>query len=265
MATNIVYDPATHMELILTDPASPISGDACRFGAVTGLALIDEKTDGKTTVHIGTFVADLSVKAINDSGNSAVALGDHLFYVDADTPKISKKSSGYFYGFALETINAGSTDTIRVLHVPSPGSGALAAGSVGAAQLADNFLVGTQAGNVANANVIGGLPVVHRIDIADAASGDVDVVLTHKTRVIDVCVVKTGANGGAANTIQVKNGANAITDAISININDTLIARAASIDDAQHEIAAAGTLRVTRTKAGGNAACIVYVWGIRVA
>lgn len=129
----------------------------------------------------------------------------------------------------------------------------------------DASLAGTKVATVADANVIGGIPVIHRIDIPDAATGDVDVVLTHKTRVINAWAVKTGANGGAANTVQVKNGSNAITDAMSININDTLIVRAASIDDAQHEIAAAGTLKVTRTKAGGNAACIVYVQGLRVA
>lgn len=126
-------------------------------------------------------------------------------------------------------------------------------------------LTGTQVATVADANVIGGVPVLHRIDIPDAATGDVDVVLTHKTRVVEAWAVKTGGAGGAANTVQVKNGATAITDAMSINIADTLIVRAASIDDAQHEIAAAGTLRVTRTKAGGNAACIVYVLGLRVA
>jgi hypothetical protein len=106
---------------------------------------------------------------------------------------------------------------------------------------------------------------VFRIDIADAATGDVDVTVTNKIRVIDVHVVKTTGAGGAANTIQVKNGASAITDAISINISDNVVARAGSIDDAQHEIAAAGTLRVTRTKAGGNAACTVYVLALRVA
>lgn len=130
---------------------------------------------------------------------------------------------------------------------------------------ASSAISGNNVGNVANANVVGGIPVIFRIDIADAATGDVDVVSTHKVRVIDAWAVKTANAGGAANTIQVKNGANAITDAMSININDQAIVRAASIDDAQHEIAAGGTLKVTRTKAGGNAACIVYVSALRVA
>lgn len=131
--------------------------------------------------------------------------------------------------------------------------------------LADAALTGTKVATVADANVVGGVPVLHRIDIADAATGDVDVVLTHKTRVVEVWAVKTAAAGAAANTVQVKSTAAVITDAMSINIADTLIVRAASIDDANHEIAAAGILRVSRVKAGGNAACIVYVLGIRVA
>lgn len=126
-------------------------------------------------------------------------------------------------------------------------------------------LDGADVRDVADANVIGGVPVVHRIAVADAATGDVDTVLTHKTRIIDAWAVKTGGAGGAANTIQLKSGSNAITNAISINIADQAVARAGTIDDAYHEIAAAGTLRITRTKAGGNVACTVYVLGLRVA
>lgn len=120
-----------------------------------------------------------------------------------------------------------------------------------------------EAPEVADKNTQGGIPVVHRIDIADGA-GDTDVVLDHKTRVIDVTVVKTAANGGSGDTITVKNGANAITDAIDIGINDTLVARAGQIDDAQHEIAAGGTLKITAANNTDNA-CIVYVFGLRVA
>jgi hypothetical protein len=117
-------------------------------------------------------------------------------------------------------------------------------------------------GEVADKNTQGGIPVVHRIDITDGA-GDTDVVLDHKTRVIDVTVVKTSANGGSGDTVTIKNGSNAITDAIDIGINDTLVARAGQIDDAQHEIAAGGTLKVTAANNTNNA-CIVYVFGLRV-
>lgn len=119
--------------------------------------------------------------------------------------------------------------------------------------------------NVASAQVTPGTPVVYRIDVADAVTGDVDVVLTYRTRVLDVLVIKTGTDGASGNLITVKNGANAITDAIDMDVTDKAVKRSATIDDAYHEIAAAGTLRVTRTKAGGNAACEVYVHGVMVA
>lgn len=114
-----------------------------------------------------------------------------------------------------------------------------------------------------NKNTQGVMPVVHRIDIADA-TGNTDVTLDHKTRVIDVTVVKTAGNGGAGDTVTVQNAGNAISDAISLNINDKAIARAGSIDDAQHEIAAGGTLRIAANKST-NVACTVYVFGLRIA
>jgi hypothetical protein len=87
------------------------------------------------------------------------------------------------------------------------------------------------------------------------------VTLTHKTRVIDVWCVQTAA-GGAGDTIIVKSGANAITDTMDCNKADNIITRAASLDDANWEIAAAGTLRITGASA---VTCEVFVRGIRVA
>lgn len=124
-------------------------------------------------------------------------------------------------------------------------------------------VAGADVAVVADANTQGGIPVLHRIAIADG-SGDTDVVLAEKTRVIDAWAVKTAANGGAGDTVQVKNGANAITDALDLNVSDGVVVRAGSIDDAQHEIAATGTLKVTAANATDNT-CIVYVLGVKVA
>lgn len=136
MATNIVLDPGLQQSLVVTNPTTPATGDPVRCGNMTGLALTAEDANGYTTVKLGFFVANLSVKGVDGSGNSAVALFDALWYVDADTPKLSKKATGYFYGFALQTVGSGSTATIKVMHIPSPGTGNLAAGSIGATQLA---------------------------------------------------------------------------------------------------------------------------------
>ena len=121
---------------------------------------------------------------------------------------------------------------------------------------------------VADANVIGGIPVVHRIAIANGSTADTDVTLTYKTRVTDVVVIKTGGAGGASDTITVKNGTTAITNALDINVADKVVVRAGTIDDASFEIAAAGTLRVSMVNGasgGNNTACEVIVSGFRVA
>lgn len=140
MSTNIVKQPGWTLSVICDSPATPASGDPVRFGAFTGVAETAESDAGNatgyTSVYFGPCIVDVSVKAVDGSGNSAVALGDAIFYVDADTPKLSKKSTGYLFGFALETITSGSTDTINVMKVPTPGAGTLAAGSVGTTQLA---------------------------------------------------------------------------------------------------------------------------------
>ncbi len=141
-------------------------------------------------------------------------------------------------------------------------SGALTvgAGAITQAKITAAALDGTVAKVVANVNIIGGLPVIHRIT-ATLLTGDVDVVLTHKTRILDVQCVSVGA-GGAADTITVKNGATAITDAIDMNVADKAVKRAGTIDTAQWDIAAAGTLRISGASAVN---CEVIVYGIRVA
>ncbi len=83
---------------------------------------------------------------------------------------------------------------------------------------------------------------------AVALTGDIDLVMPFAVRVVDV-VCHASAAGGAADTIQVKNGANAISDAIDLNIADTTVARPTTMDDAQSAIAAGGTLRVTGASA----------------
>ena len=138
-----------------------------------------------------------------------------------------------------------------------------ATGSIGEDRLTANELTGRAVGNVAGGNLIGGIPVVFFQYIPDGVTGDIDTVLTHKVLIYDVVVIKVEAAGAAGNTIQVKSGANAITNAIDTNIADAAVARVATIDDVYHEIAAAGTLRVTRTKAGGNAAVYLMISAIR--
>lgn len=145
-------------------------------------------------------------------------------------------------------------------------SGDATIANTGALTIADSVLEGSNVANVADANVIGGIPVVHRITTAGGATANTDVTLTHKTRVLDVWIINRAA-GTASDTVQVLNSTNAITDAVDISGADNTIARASTIDDAYEEIAAAGTLRVTETDGGGSdsPSVDVYVLGLRVA
>lgn len=91
-----------------------------------------------------------------------------------------------------------------------------------------------------------------------SATADFDTVLTDKFEVVDVTCRKDGA--GAGNTVTIKNGATAISDAI-VAATDKAVTRAGTIDTASNVIAAGGTLRVTMTRAAGTVVALVTIWG----
>ena len=101
-----------------TDPATPASGDPVLVNTIPGVALVNEGDGGNVAgqTSIATEgVFDLSVKAVDGGGNSAVNAGDKIYYVIADTPKLSKKATGALFGKALAGITTGSTETIPVM------------------------------------------------------------------------------------------------------------------------------------------------------
>ena len=200
MATNIKRYLQGHFALpvIVTNPTTPSSGDPVRYGELTGIALTDEGEGGNgatyTTVEFGACVADVSVKAVDGSGNSAVAVGDTIYYVDADTPKLSKKASGYFFGFAMEAITSGSTDTINVLKLPggsnisTVGTSDISAGAVTAAKLSTTLITGfidvpltaireAASNNLLNAAGNGGILATDTTPIFEYTNGDTDSAL----------------------------------------------------------------------------------------
>lgn len=95
-----------------TDPATPASGDPVILGQIPGVALIDENTDGNTVIDTGG-VYNLSVKGTNGA-NTAIAAGDIIYYVAANTPKLSVTNTGVRFGYALDPVSSGATTTIRV-------------------------------------------------------------------------------------------------------------------------------------------------------
>lgn len=114
MAKNVIMNEGRQLAVVCSDPATPKSGDPVRWGELTGVALTNEGSDGLTTVRFTDAVAEVSVKGVNGSGNSAVADGDEIFYVDGDTPKLSKKATGRLFGQAMGVVSSGGTSTIRV-------------------------------------------------------------------------------------------------------------------------------------------------------
>lgn len=164
----------------------------------------------------------------------------------------------YFYDLAgNEILHVDGTN--RKLVLPTGSELDVAGVAVDSTTLAADNQDGANVAVVADVNTTGGIPLLFRVAAA-ALTGNVDVIMDAKVRVIDAWCIATAA-GGAGDTVTVSNGATAITDAMDLNVADKVLVRAASIDDAAHEIAAAGTLRV----AGASAVnAQVYVLAVRV-
>lgn len=112
---------------------------------------------------------------------------------------------------------------------------------------------------VANNAVSAAVLSTYAFAIPDAAGDvDYDIVVADKFQVVDVVVRKSGV--GAGNTVQIKNGATAITDAIAAAV-DKAVTRAGTIDPAQETVLAAGTLRCTAHRAAGSMLAQVTVYG----
>jgi uncharacterized protein DUF2190 len=114
MAANRTRIAGKRLNLTLSDGGAA-SGDPARVGQMTGV--VEAASVSSKAVLVREGVYNLSVKGVDGSGNAAVALGDVLYYVDADTPKISKKTAGYKIGYALAAVTSGATATIEVVLV----------------------------------------------------------------------------------------------------------------------------------------------------
>jgi hypothetical protein len=106
-----------------------------------------------------------------------------------------------------------------------------------------------------------GLELVIPLTIVDGATGDVDFVADDAMEVIGFqCIKRNGA--GAGNTMQLKKGATAISDAVACATDDALTSAASIVDTGGVNVFAKGdTLRITRTRAAGtaDALCLVRV------
>lgn len=273
---NETHDP-DNIRVIATYPTTPAAGGVVIYGDLVGIAEGDEDTtSGETVVRFGPWIGDLEVTDTNTGG---IAKGAPLFASKATPVVLSNLATGVFFGWANEVVSDGATATIEVIKAGYAG-GVLASGAVGATQLAAGAvteakiqpgaagagITGLVTKFVADANVIGGIPVIHRIAVADA-SANTDVVFTHKTKIIKAWFKNTGiAAHATADTLRLINGTG--TDYICAATPKTDVVNAvidiATLIEDYDTIAAGGTLRITAVK-DTNAAAEVYVLGMRVA
>lgn len=143
-------------------------------------------------------------------------------------------------------------------------------GEVTAPKLEANAFDGTIVANTASVAPSGtaafAIPLVVILNTPDAA-GDTTYVLPFKCRIVGVAAQKINAATGAfINTVALKNGANAVTNAISFNNNARGHTNYANtIDDTYSTFAAGSSATLTVVKAGGNAEFAAVVTLVRVA
>ncbi len=113
MATNRKNEDGNRLYLEVGSGVS--SGDPIVVGQIPGVALYDADSSNKAVIQTdGVF--DLTAEAVDNAGNSAIAVGDILYYDSAATIKINKDvTNGVRFGYAKEAVTAGSSGTIEVV------------------------------------------------------------------------------------------------------------------------------------------------------
>ena len=229
--------------LTIVAPYAVSAGQGVLVGSLFGIAVND------ALIGASVEIRTEGVYEVAKTSALAISQGDALFWDDV-LKVVNKTSTGVPVGMATAPA-ANPSAIVRMTLIP-------------------NFVVeassytGAQVATVAEGNVIGGIPLLFMIPIIAGPLADTDIVMTHKVRVLDAHLILRGA-GVAATTLQVKNGANAITNAMAASGADDSLVRAASIDDAQYEIAAAGILRVTSATGATQPDALVVVTAVRVA
>jgi len=118
-------------------------------------------------------------------------------------------------------------------------------------------------GNVAENQTYPGIRVTYHIALTAKANGNTDVIVTNKVRILDAYVIQQEA-AMTSGTVQVFNGANAITSTLTTAGADQAVARATTVNDAYYDIAAGGTLRVTSAGGATQPKCLVVIEGVLV-
>lgn len=229
--------------ITVTAPYALSSGGGCLVGSLFGVANGD--------ALISTAV-EISVEGVFDLAKTsalAIDVGDKVYWDDS-AKVVNKTSTGVPVGIATKAA-ANPSATVNVKLEPN-----LAAV---AATVNDSYVA-----NTAELDVIGGVPVIFQTTIAAGALGNTDITVTHKIRVLDCFIILRGA-GVSTTTLQLKNGANAISSLLAASGSDKDLVRTVSIDDAYYEIAAGGTLRWTSATGATQPNALAVVIAVRIA
>ena len=111
-----------HFTLVTADTtvAAATSGDLVIYGAMIGIALNDYNHDAGSIVLDLTGGHTIEVHAVNNAGNSAVQIGDWLYWDEAGGEVNKDATNGVALGTAMEALATGTTDDIGVKFWPSP-------------------------------------------------------------------------------------------------------------------------------------------------
>ena len=109
-------------------------------------------------------------------------------------------------------------------------------------------------------NRISGALIVERYVIEAGATANLDYPFPGGREIVDVWLKKTAAAGGGAGTIRVQTmSGDAITNAMSIDVADQTIVRAATVNDARDRVQE-NKIRFARTRtASADESCIAYI------
>jgi len=114
MATNQVLPEFKQVSLPV--PTGTSSNDPL---VVWGIPVVANEDEGNVTTGYATCITvgswDLSVEAVDDSGNTVISAGDIIYYDANNTPVLSRKTSGVKFGKAAAAVAVGATATIEVI------------------------------------------------------------------------------------------------------------------------------------------------------
>lgn len=118
MATNKVTERSCRHTIAV--PSGTTSGDPLVIGGgLSCVALTNRDSSGNATVEFPYEVPlfDVSVDGRDVNGDRALAAYEPVFYTAGGTPTLDGKTTGKLFGFLMEGVTSGATETVKVLPV----------------------------------------------------------------------------------------------------------------------------------------------------